>query len=83
MEESVTSIVTIRDSTVRIMVGGGMDFHIPRKAYDEALTMATLQRKVWFVGIMPNGAAEVHPIRQELLDKGCEQVAWITPSGVR
>lgn len=66
-------------NTVRIFVGGGMSFEVPRKAYDEALTMATLQRKVWFVGLHKAGAVEVGPSRAELYASGCEHIAWVSP----
>jgi hypothetical protein len=75
-------------NTVRIFVGAGMSFDVPRSYYDEALLMATLQRKVWYVGLKRDGV-EVGPIRADLLDKGCYCIGWIVPaskilaSGVR
>jgi len=67
------------ENTVRIFVGGGMSFEVPRRYYDEALTMATLQRKVWFVGLKNPGLVEVGPDRLQLLANGCHSVAWIMP----
>lgn len=66
------------NNTVRIFIGAGMSFEVPRGAYDEALTMATLSRKVWFVGLTKEGV-EVGPSRADLFAKGCDQIAWVTP----
>jgi hypothetical protein len=66
-------------NTVRIFVGAGMSFEIPRHAYDEALTLATVSRKVWYVGLRRDGV-EIGPSRLDLLDKGCDRIGWIVPA---
>lgn len=66
-------------NTVRIFVGAGASFEVPRGYYDEALLMATLSRKVWYVGLKWDGV-EVGPSRLALLDKGCDRIGWIVPA---
>jgi hypothetical protein len=56
-----------------------MSFEVPRQFYDEALLMATLQRKVWYVGLKRDGV-EIGPSGLDLLDKGCSHIAWICPA---
>ena len=67
------------ENTVRIFVGGGMSFEVPRTYYDEAITMATLTGRVWFVGLKGTDEVEVGPDRLQLLANGCHSVAWIMP----
>ena len=66
-------------NTVRIFVGAGMSFEVPRAAYDEALLMATVSRKIWFVGLTKDGC-EVGPSRECLFAKGCAHIAWVMPA---
>lgn len=67
-------------NTVRIFVGAGASFEVPRPVYDEALTMATLQRRIWYVGLHRSGRCEIAPNRLDLLDKGCGAIAWVCPA---
>jgi hypothetical protein len=63
---------------VRIFVGAGMSFDVPRDAYDEAQVLARQHRRVVFVGLMPVGCM-VSMNRHELMREGAIAVSWITP----
>jgi hypothetical protein len=75
----VAAVVSLpQTSTVRIFVGAGMSIEVPRDAYDEALREAMQFRRVMFVGLTKTGCL-VGSSAKELTEKGCFQLAFITP----
>lgn len=77
--DGTVSDPTAEFPTVSIWLGGGKVMMVPKKSYDEALTMATLTNRRWYVGLTRDGACEVGPFFDELAAKGCSEIAFISP----
>lgn len=71
--------------TVQIRVSAfGLGFHVSRRTHDLATRIANETGTVCFVGVQSDGAEIVGTDRDDLSERGCEMIAWITPDrGVR
>lgn len=77
-------IAKIAQSHIRIRVAFApcrADFYISSEMHVLATRIAARNACLCFVGLLPDGTQILSTDREDLLDRGCDRIAWIARDG--